>query len=173
MLLLAVLVLPAPQAARGGGEDNIPPLRRSLADVSLGDGLERVRRIYPPAQEWPAISYPKTGVTRYRVERGGAKIFPARVHTLYLGFKRGRLVEIEVVYDKRQSRAQSVEKLAGEYALIYGEAKRSAERFWWSDGKTVLRVFPAEISIVEGGARAVTWLTAAQVFERGLVGRGE
>lgn len=173
-LLLAVLILPAAlRIARAGEGDDTPALRRSLADVSLGDGLERVRRVYPPAQEWPAVVYSRTGVTRYRVERGGAKAFPAHAETLYLGFKRGRLVEIAIVYDRKQSRAQNVEKLAGEYALIYGEAKRSADRVWWSDGKTVLRVFPAEIPSVKDGARAVAWLTAVQIFERGLVGRGE
>jgi len=167
-LLLAVLTLPSVlQTARAGGEDDVPALQRSLVGVSLGDDLGRARRVYPPAQEWSAITYPRTGVTRYRVERGGAKVFPARVETLYLGFKRGRLVEIEAVYDEKQSRAQNVEKLAGAYALVYGEAKRSADRFWWSDGKTVLRVFSEEIPIGKDGAHAVAWRTAVQVFEAG------
>src|SRR6185312_27840 len=119
---------------RAQDDDEDTPLQRYLVHVQLGDGLERVRRVYPPAQEWPATVEPRTGVTRYKVERGNAKAFPAHVETLYLGFKKGDLVEIEVVYDEKQSRAQTVEKVAGEYALVYGEAKRTDDRFYWSDG---------------------------------------
>ena len=172
--LLAVLILPAfLPAARAQEEDDTPPLQRYLVDVSLGDNLERVKRVYPPAQEWPAAIDPRTGVTRYRVERGNAKSYPAHVESLYLGFKRGRLVEIEVIYNAKQSRTHTVEKVAGEYALIYGEAKRTDDRFYWSDGKTVLRVFPAEIPILKDGAHAFEWRTAVQVFDHGLAGRSD
>jgi hypothetical protein len=175
-LLLAVLILPALlPAARADehGYDDPPALQRYLVDVSLGDGIERVRRVYPPAQEWPATVDPRTGVTRYRVERGNAKSFPASMETLYLGFKRAKLVEIEVVYNQKQSRSHTVEKVAGEYELVYGEAKRTDDRFYWSDGKTVLRVFPAEIPIVKDGEHAVEWRTAVQIFDHGLAGRSE
>jgi hypothetical protein len=167
--LLALLILPAlPLAARAQEYDEDTPLQRYLVHVLLGDGLERVRRMYPPAQEWPATVAPRTGVTRYRIARGNAKSFPAHVETLYLGFKKGSLVEIEVVYDEKQSRVQTVEKVAGEYALVYGEAKRTDDRFFWSDGKTVLRVFPAEIPIEKDGEHAVAWRTAVQIFDEGL-----
>ena len=167
--LLALLILPALlPAARAQEDEEYTPLQRYLVHVQLGDGLERVRRVYPPAQEWPATVEPRTGVTRYKVERGNAKAFPPKVETLYLGFKKGSLVEIEVVYDEKQSRALTVEKVAGEYALVYGEAKRTDDRFYWSDGKTVLRVFPAEIPIEKDGEHAVEWRTAVQIFERGL-----
>jgi len=172
-LLLAALILPAVPAARALEDEETPALQRYLVDVSLGDGIERVRRVYPPAQEWPATEQVLSGVTRYKLERATAKAFPPRVETLYLGFKRGRLVEIEVVYDEKRSRDQTVEKVAGEYALVYGEAKRSDERFWWSDGRTVLRVFPAEIPVVKDGAHAVSWRTAVQIFDHGLSGRSE
>jgi hypothetical protein len=173
-LLLAGLILPfVLPAARAQEEEEAPALQRYLVDLKLGDGLEQVRRVYPPAQEWPATVEPRTGVTRYRVERGNAKAFPARVETLYLGFKKGRLVEIEAVYDEKRSSVQTVGKVAGEYALVYGEAKRADDRFYWSDGKTVLRVFPAEIPIAKDGEHAVAWRTAVQVFDRGLAGRSE
>ena len=130
-LLLALLILPAVRAARAQEEDEEPPkLQRYLLDVQLGDGIEEVRRVYPPATEWPSTDQADAGVTRYKLERGTTKVFPARVETLYLGFKRDKLVEIEVVYDEKKSRAQTVEKVAGEYSLVYGEPKRSAERFW-------------------------------------------
>jgi hypothetical protein len=166
--LLALLILPLfPRAARAQDDDDTP-LQRYLVHVQLGDGIERVRRVYPPASEWPATVEPRTGVTRYKVERGNAKAFPSKVETLYLGFKKGSLVEIEVVYDEKQSRALTVGKVAGEYALVYGEARRSGDLFFWSDGSTVLRVFPAEIPITKDGEHAVSWRTAVQVFDKGL-----
>ena len=173
-LLLAALILPAFfPAARAQEDDEAPALQRYLVDVRLGDGLERVRRVYPPAQDWPMTVDSKSGVTRYRVERGSAKAFPAHVETLYLGFKKGRVAEIEIVYDERQSRVETVEKVAGAYALDYGLGKKTEDRFWWSDGRTVLRVFPAEIPVVKDGAHAVAWRTAVQIFDRGLAGRSE
>jgi hypothetical protein len=173
-LLLALLILPAFPSARAQEEDEeAPKLQRYLVDVQLGDGIEEVRRVYPPATDWPATEQANAGVTRYKLERGTTKVFPPRVQTLYLGFKRDRLVEIEVVYDEKKSHAQTVEKVAGQYSLVYGEPKRSDDRFWWSDGRTVLRVFPAEIPILKDGEHAVEWRTAVQVFEQGLSGHSE
>lgn len=167
--LLFLLILPLfPRAARAQDDDEDTPLQRYLVHVQLGDGLERVRRVYPPAEEWPATVEARTGVTRYKVSRGTAKAFPSKIETLYLGFKRGVLVEIEIVYDEKESRTLTVGKTAGDYALVYGEARRSGDLFFWSDGKTVLRVFPAEVPIEKDGEHAVAWRTAVQVFDKGL-----
>jgi hypothetical protein len=171
-LLLALLILPAFPAARAEENEEAAPLQRYLASLQLGDNIEEVRRAYPPAQEWPTVDA-RGGVTRYRVERGFAKAFPARVEMLFVGFKKGRLVEIQLVYDEKKSRAQTAEKLAGEYALVYGEPRRSGDRFWWADGKTVLRVFPAELPVVQDGEHAVAWRTAVQIFDAGLSGSGD
>lgn len=171
-LLLALLILPALTAARAQQADETAPVQRHLHNLRLGDGLEDARRIYPPAQEWPSTSE-KHGVTRYALTHGTAKSFPRGVETLYLGFQYGKLVEIEAVYDEVQSRAQTVEMLAGVYALDYGAPKRSGERFWWSDGKTVLRVFPAELPDAKGGENAVVWRTAVQIFDKSLAGRAD
>ena len=172
-LLLALLILPAWPSARAEEDEEPSAIQRYLVDVQLGDSVETAQRVYPPAAEWPATVDDRSGVTRYRVVRSTAKAFPARVDALYLGFKKGRLVEIEVVYDAKKSGAQPVEKLAGEYALVYGPPKRSGDRFWWSDGKTVLRVFPFEVPVSKDGDAAVSWLTAVQVFEHGLSSRSE
>ena len=173
VLLLALLILPFARAARAQEDEKPPAIQRYLVGVKLGDGIEAARRVYPPAQEWPSTVDERSGVARYRVARGTAKEFPTRVETLYLGFKNGRLVEIEVVYDEKKSAAQTVEKLAGEYALVYGGPKRSGDRFWWSDGRTVLRVFPAEVPIAKDGAHAVSWRTAVQIFDRSLSARSD
>jgi hypothetical protein len=174
-LLFVLMLLPAFSAARAEDDEaeEAPAIQRYLEHIQLGDSISQVKRVYPPATDWPGTDQVNSGVTRYKLERGTTKVFPARVETLYLGFKRDRLVEIEIVYDEKRSRAQTVEKLAGEYALVYGEARRSDERFWWSDGRTVLRVFPAEIPIKKDGAHAVEWRTAVQVFERGLSSRSD
>lgn len=61
-------------------------------------------------------------------------------------------------------------KLAGEYALVYGEPRRNGNRFWWSDGRTVLRVFHADVPLDGDGTNAVAWRTAVQVFDQSLAG---
>lgn len=171
-LLLALLILPAFPAARADENEEAVTIQRYLVSLQLGDNMEEVRRVYPPAAEWPTVDN-KGGVTRYRVERGMAKAFPSRVETLFVGFKKGRLVEVQVVYDEKTSRAQTVNKLAGEYALVYGKPRRSGNRFWWSDGKTVLRVFHADIPLAKDGDNAVAWRTAVQVFDQSLSGSGD
>lgn len=171
-LLLAALLLPAFPAARAQEDDDVPAIKRYLADVQLGDTLEEVKRVYPPAADWPATEA-KNGVVRYRVVRGAAKAFPASVDMLFLGFKKDKLVEVEVVYDQKVSRRKPVETLAGDYALVYGDPRRSGSRFWWSDARTVLRVFPAEVPLPKDGERAVAWRTAVQVFDLGLFDKAE
>lgn len=172
LLLAALLLLPGVRAARAQEDDDTPALKRYLISLQLGDDLEEVKRVYPPAADWPP-SENKNGVTRYRVDRGAAKSYPAQVETFYLGVKKGRLVEIEVVYDEKTSRRKPVETIAGDYALVYGESRRSGDKFWWSDGRTVLRVFPAEVPYAKDGATAVAWRTAVQVFDQGLFDKGE
>ena len=169
-LLLALLILPAlaPAARAQEDDDEDTPLQRYLVHVQLGDGLERVRRVYPPAQEWPATIEPRTGVTRYKVERGNAKEFPPKVETLYLGFKKGRPGR-----DRGGLRREAVprphrrESGGGVRArLRRGAANRRP--LLLVGRRTVLRVFPAEIPITKDGEHAVSWRTAVQVFDKGL-----
>lgn len=165
-LLLAFLLLPAFPATQA--QEETQPLQRYLVSLKLGDGLEEVRRIYPPAQEWPSYVEPRGRITRYRVEKGWAKRFPQKVSILYLGFRKNHLVEIQVVYDAKFSSEKTHEELAGELALLYGEASRSGDRFWWSDSSTVLRVFPAELPVLKDGAKAVEWRTSIQIYQKGV-----
>lgn len=171
---LLTLALLLPGAARADEEEDRPAVRRNLVNLKLGDTLETVKRIYPPAQEWPSYVEPRGRVTRYRIERDWMKKWPESVQTLHLGFKRGRLVEIQVVYDEELSREQPYEKLAGQYALDYGRADgRTGSRFWWADARTVLRVFAAKIPALDkdGKGEAVEFRTAVQIFEKGLFER--
>ena len=172
VILLAALLLTAFPVARAG-EDEVPVIQRYLVHLKLGDDLDEVRRIYPPAQEWPSSMDPRGRVTRYRVERAWAKTFPLKVQILHLGFKKGRLVEIQVVYDEKFSSAKTYETMAGDFSLLYGEPIRSGDRFWWADARTVLRVFPAEIPLPKDGDKAVEWRTSVQIYEKGVFERAD
>lgn len=172
LLLAGLILLPASFSARAEENEEAVTIQRYLVSLQLGDNIEEVRRVYPPAAEWPAVEN-KSGVKRYRVERGMAKAFPPKVETLFVGFRKGRLVEVQVVYDEKTSRARTVNKLAGEYALVYGEPRRSGDLFWWSDGSTILRVFHADVPLAKDGDNAVAWRTAVQVFDHSLSASGD
>ena len=161
-LLLLLAAVPA------GSQDEDVSIQRHLVELHLGDSLEDVQLVYPPAQEWPSQEFRRLRVTRLRVERSAAKSFPADAQTLWLGFRRGRLVDIQVVYNARFSRQKSAERLARDLALVYGEPRRSGDKFWWTDGRTVLRVFPAELPAREGGEHSVELRTSVQIIERDL-----
>jgi hypothetical protein len=178
-LLLALLLLPA-AGARAQDDEKIS-IQPHLVGLHLGDGLKSVQSLYPPARDWSSKRDRKRGITRYRVEKSDAKAFPAHVQTLYLGFRHGDLVEIEAVYDDDYSRKETFEKLAGDYELLYGHPRSSGDRFWWDDGSTILRVFPAEIPAGPDGVglssatapsgnppRSVVWRTGAQIFRRSV-----
>ncbi|MBI4060270.1 MAG: hypothetical protein HY403_02450 [Elusimicrobia bacterium] len=171
MRLLLFLLLAAPASAGDDGYDDPPAIQRSLAELQLGDSLEEVQRIYPPAQDWPSYVDPRGRVRRYRVERAYAKSFPNRTQALMLGFKRGRLVDIQVIYDAKRSGEKPYEELARDLALTYGDGDRSGNKFWWTDARTVLRVFPVEVPTFKDGARGVEWRTALRVLEKDLYER--
>ncbi|MDX6770111.1 MAG: hypothetical protein SF051_11315 [Elusimicrobiota bacterium] len=166
--LLALLLLPA--AASAGSDERIRPV---LAELRLGDTLEEVQSIYPPATDWPSWKDPRGGVKRYKIERHMAKAFPTWTQVLHLGFKRGKLVEIQVIYDAKRSRDKPHEELAADLSLHYGEPQRDNDRIWWSDGETVLRVFLAEIPAVKEGERVVEWRTAMQILREDLYRRAD
>ena len=58
--------------------------------------------------------------------------------------------------------------MAGDLALIYGEPQRGGGKSSWTDGKTVLLVFNAELPVLKGRTEAVELRTAIQIFEHGL-----
>ncbi|MCX5797804.1 MAG: hypothetical protein NTY77_20125 [Elusimicrobia bacterium] len=154
-------------------QDETPAIQRSLADLHLGDTIEDVQLIYPPAQEWPAQEERRVRVTRLRVERETAKSFPQDAQVLWLGLRRGRLVDIQLIYDARFSRRRPAERLAQDLALVYGEPHRSNDKFWWTDGRTVLRVFDAELPAQPGAQRSVALRTSVQILERALFLRSD
>jgi hypothetical protein len=172
LLLLALLAFPAVAArADDDGYDEIPPVQRYLAELQLGDSLEDVQRIYPPAQDWPSHVDPRGRVTRYRVERAYAKSFPSWTQALMLGFKRGRLVDIQVIYNAKRSGEKTSEELARDLSLTYGEGERSGDKFWWTDSRTVMRVYPVEVPTFKDGVRGVEWRTSLQILNKDLFKR--
>lgn len=169
LLLLALLAMPA--FAGDDGYEDPPAIQRYLAELQLGDSLEDVQRIYPPAQDWPSHIDPRGRVTRYRVERGYAKSFPLWTQALMLGFKRGKLVDIQVVYNAKRSGEKTAEDLARDLSLTYGEGERTGDKFWWTDNRTVMRVFPVEVPTFKDGERGVEWRTSLQILDKDLYKR--
>lgn len=168
---LLIALLAAPAFAGDDGYEDPPAIQRYLAELQLGDSLEDVQRIYPPAQDWPSHIDPRGRVTRYRIERAYAKSFPLWTQALLLGFKRGRLVDIQVIYNAKRSSEKTAEELARDLSLTYGEGERTGDKFWWTDSSTVIRVFPVEVATFNDGVRGVEWRTSLQVLEKGLFKR--
>jgi hypothetical protein len=181
-LLLSALIL-LPLRARAQEETEKIRIQPHLAGLYLGDSLRSVKKRYPPTQDWPSTRDERRGVTRYRVDRASAKTFPPHVQTLYFGIHWGDVVEIEAIYDEEYTRRETYEKLTIGYESLYGAPRRSGDRFWWSDGRTVLRVFPAELPAGADGVaissaplvsdpknppKSVVWRTGVQIFEQSL-----
>lgn len=173
ILTAALFAVPTafPNIVAGDDYEDPPPLQRSLAELDLGDRFEDVQLIYPPAQDWPSHIDPRGRVTRYRIERGWAKAFPLWTEVLLLGFKRGKLVDIQVVYDAKRSREKTYEALARDLSPTYGEPDRFGAKFWWVDARTVLRVFPVEVPALKEGVPSVEWRTSIHVIEKDLYKR--
>lgn len=181
LLLSALFLLPG--GARADEDSDKVRIQPHLAGIHLGDSLHSVRKRYPPTQDWPSTRDERRGVTRYRVERAFAKSFPPHVQILYFGVHWGDVVEIEAVYDEEYTRGETYEKLTIGYESMYGAPRRSGDRFWWSDGRTVLRVFPAELPVDANGVaissaplvsdpknppKFVVWRTGIQIFKQSL-----
>ncbi len=165
LAVLTLLALPAPRAR---AYDDDAPIQRRLVDLYLGDALEDIQRIYAPAQEWPSHVEPKNHVTRYRVERSMLKSPDKDVDVMWLGLKHNRLVELQLIYDAKYTRAESVEALAQQLSLVYGEPESDNGKYWWTDGKTMLRVFYAEVPTLKDGEKGVELRTSLQLADAWL-----
>ena len=163
-LLALALFIAAPLAA----DDEIA-IQRHLADLQLGDTLEQIQLIYRPLSEWSSHKEPRGKVTRHRAQRHQIKNPPREIDTIWMGLRRGRLVDIQLIYTAAHTRARSVDDLASELSIIYGEGRRQGNRFWWTDGRTVLRVFYAEVPKEEGVG--LEWRTSLQVMDENLFTR--
>lgn len=165
-LLAAAALLPAFAAA----QESVT-LQRYLENLYLGDALDDIRKVYKPLREWPSHIEPRGRVTRFRVDQGAAKGLPAAVAAMWLGMKRGRLVEMQFLYTAAYTRQKPVEALVDDLALIYGEPRSTDGKFWWADGKTVLRVFYTEVPVLRRGAQETELRTSLQLLEAGLFKR--
>lgn len=166
----AALVLLVAGPVRADDEDIT--LQRHFHYLYLGDTLEDIQKVYVPAQEWPSYREPRNHVNRIRVERSFLKQPDRDIDVMWLGMKRGRLVELQFIYNARYTRNKSVEQLAKELSLIYGEPQNEGGKFWWADGKTVIRVLHAEVPVNnEDGSRGVELRTSLQLAEDWLFPR--
>jgi hypothetical protein len=141
-------------------------LPRGIASLHLGDRLETVRKIYVSSQTWPSQVELKQGVNRIRIERSYLKTPDPEVDVFWLGMRRNKLVSVQLVYGKEYSQKKSVEALAAELSLLYGEPRTGHGQYWWEDGKSVLRVSLAELPVPgEGGDSSVELRTAIELAE--------
>lgn len=164
-LLAMVVASGAFAPVRAQDEEEIR-LQRHFHYLYLGDTLEDIQRVYAPAQEWPAYREPRNHVNRIRIERTFLKRPDRHVDVMWLGMKRNRLVELQLIYDASYTREKSVEQLAKELSLIYGEPRSQDGKYWWADGKTVIRVFHARVPVNnEDGTRGVELRTSLQLAE--------
>jgi hypothetical protein len=121
-------------------------IQQYLVSLRLGDNLDQIKMIYPPTQDWPKFREPGGRVVRINIERGYSKWFPPGVATLRLGMRRGRLVHMQVIHDRDESRRKPLEQLVLDLALVYGEPRRSGEAYFWADGSRILAASNAEIA---------------------------
>lgn len=167
--LVALLVLLASAASVSAEE-----IQRQLIHLRLGYSLKKVQSIYRPAQNWPSYVEPRGHVNRVRVERAYMREPDPKIETMWLGFKRGDLVEIQLIYDAEYTRQKSAEELAADWAVIYGAPKRTEDgRYIWNDGRTVLHIFAAEVPVLQDKRQVTELRTSIQLIERGLFERGE
>jgi hypothetical protein len=168
LLAILALVLLIPGRSRSQDDDGEEPVKiaRYLVNLSLGDTMEDIQRVYPPAGEWPMTVAGRLKVKRYRVERAATKYPAPHVETMWLGMRYGQLVEIELVYSSAHTHAKSVDALAQDLALSYGAPHSDGSKFWWVDRRTVLRVFYSEVPSKDG--EGVELRTSLQLAEKKL-----
>ena len=169
LVLIVTCTLPAAPAASQEYEAPVK-IERALAHLFLGDTLDEIQKVYPPASEWPITAEPRTHVKRYRVERAATKYPAPHVDLMWLGLKHAQLVEIQLVYTAAYTRTKSADALARDFALTYGEPHSDGSKFWWFDRKTVLRIFSAEVPGKDGG---VELRTSIQLAEKKLFPKGD
>lgn len=154
--------------AIAAGAEDYKPVPRKLADVYFGDRLEDVRRLYPPAAEWPSYVEPRGQVKRYRLARQYLKTPEQHVDTMFVGFKNGGVVEVQLIYTSAATASTPVERLVRELELDHGPTHRSGSVFYWNDGRTVMRAFYEPVQVLRDGREATELRTSLQVAEAAL-----
>jgi hypothetical protein len=176
LILLAALLCPLRLNADEDGK-----IQRTLARLRLGQSFKSVQKIYQPKGAWPVTEGHRapesrgfghyTEIKRYKVERAQLKTPDPKIDTLWLGFDGRSLVEIHAIYDAEYTREMSSEALAADWALIYGQPKRSDEgRYSWEDRRTVMRIFDAAVPLGKDKTR-VELRTSVQLMDADLFER--
>ncbi len=137
-------------------------MQRHWALLRLGESLQSVQSHYPPLKKWPTVMEPNGGLVRIEVEGGAAKGLPPEIESFRLGFKKGRVAMIQVVFTQAQSRKKPLETLVREFSLRYGEPSRRGLSYSWRDERTALRVFNDEFP----SRGAVELRTSVEILDR-------
>lgn len=138
-------------------------IQRYLVSLRLGDTLEDIRVIYPPKREWKKFKEPNGGLDRILIEKGESKWFPTSVETVRLGMREGKLIHLQLIYNKKYSRGKSVGELVVDLSLIYGEPRRYGDLYFWWDRETVLAVSNAHLKT----GRGKELRTSLELMEKG------
>ena len=140
-------------------------IQRYLASLRLGDTLEQIQKIYPPKREWSRYREPGGEVVRIIMERGYAEWFPPKVDTIRLGMRRGRLIHVQLIYGKRESRRKPLQEVVKDLSLVYGEPRRSGETYFWFDDSAVIAA--SNVGVPSGRKQAKELRTSIELMERG------
>jgi len=139
-------------------------LQRHLESLKLGDDLSTVEQVYPPKKKWSSYTEPGGRTKKVMIKKGQAKYFPLDVDSIDLRLRRGRVVSIKIVYDKKYTRKKPLSEIVKDLSLIYGEPRRYEHTYFWDDGSTVLAAKDARLPTGEEGR--YEFRTSLELLER-------
>jgi hypothetical protein len=139
------------------------PINRVLMEIRLGSSLNRVKRIYPPAQTWHITREPNGGVARIQLRRPDCRTFPIGVDRISLETLDDRVVRVKAVFDAVQTRKEPLEGLVAQLSGQYGEPRRIEMTYSWQDGHTLLRAFDEPLPLAD--RNSVELRTAIEIVD--------
>lgn len=174
-VLVFAVSLPAVLGVAGARERI--KLQRYLENLLLGDKIDQIEMVYPPKKKkkWKREKERKTKLLRIHLVPGTAKYFPAKGREMILRMRRKRLVWIQVVFNREESRRKPLEELVVDLSLVYGEPRRIDKRVYeagrdtdelycWWDGDTALVASNVRVETDRGDTPEVR--TSLELMER-------
>ncbi|MFC1679408.1 hypothetical protein ACFL2T_04285 [Elusimicrobiota bacterium] len=99
-------------------------VQRYLESLLLGDKIEQIEMVYPPKKKWKRERERRSKLERVVLSPQTAKYFPSKGREFHLRMRHKRLVWIQVIYNKEESRRKPLEELVVDLSLVYGEPRR-------------------------------------------------